>query len=104
MFWPWEVNTNFDVQMSMLLYKNDIRGVDMHGAPVTFSGEMTANDHFAHLIPPMQAGELIGHLVHLHFRDPNRFSAGEMYQHLDYWETIALLDPCEQHDQVVGWI
>ena len=62
-----------DVQMSMLLYKNDIRGVDMHGAPVTFSGEMTANDHFAHLIPPMQAGELIGHLVHLHFRDPNRF-------------------------------
>ena len=104
MFWSWEVNPNFDVQMSMLLYKNDIRWVDMHGTPVTFSGEMTANDHFAHLIPRIQADELIGHLAHLQFRDPNRFSAGEMHQHLDYWETIALLDPCEQHDQVLGWI
>ena len=104
MFWPWEVNTNFDVQMSMLLYKNDIRWVDMHGAPITFSGEMTANDHFAHLIPRIQADGLIGHLAHLQFRDPKRFSAGEMHQHLGYWETIALLDPCKQHDQVLGWI
>ena len=52
-----------------------------------------------------RADELIGHLAHLQFRDPNRFfAAGEMHPHLDYWETIALLDPCEQHDQVLRWI
>ena len=88
----------------MPLCKGDIRWVDMHGAPVTVGGEMTANDHLAHLIPRIQAGELIGYIEHLHFRDPNRFSAGELHQHLDYWETIALFDPCEQHDQVLGWI
>ena len=76
----------------------------MHGAPVTFSGEITANDHFAHLIPRIQVDALIGHLAHLHFWDPNRFSAGEKHPHLDYWKTITLLDPGEQHDQVLGWI
>ena len=45
---------------------------------------MTANDHLAHLIPRIQADKLLGHIDHLHCRDPNRFSAGCITIALNY--------------------
>ena len=71
---------------------------------VTPSGEMTANVHLEHIIPWAQAEKLLGHIDQLHFWDPNSFSAGELHNHLGYWEKIATLNPCEQHDQVPRWI
>ena len=63
---------------------------------------MTACDHDR--LQKIQKGELIGDISELLFRDPNRFRAGELHSHFEYWQYIAQESRSPQQAQILGWI
>ena len=63
---------------------------------------MAACDHDR--LQKIRKGELIGDISELFFRDPNRFRAGELHSHFEYWQYIAQESPFPQQAQILGWI
>jgi len=104
MFWHWEVDAQFDTQMSIKVVKNDVIWVDLHGNPVTVITGMTANSSVTQVISKVECGETIGDIGDLIFRDPRQFRAGELHNNVGYWEEIVRKNPSEQHATILGWV
>ena len=47
---------------------------------------------------------LIGDILELFFRDPNRFQAGELHSYFEHWQYSAQESPSLQQAQILGWI
>ena len=63
---------------------------------------MAACDHDR--LQKIRKGELIGAILELFFRDPNRFQAGELHSYFKYWQYSAQESPSPQQAQILGWI
>lgn len=90
--------------MSIEAVKNNVRWIDIHGNPVLVSRGITANANVGKVIQSMERGEKLGYIEELAFRDPNQFCAGELHNHVSYWEMIAQRNPSINHEPILRWI
>ena len=100
--WLWENSESFDRRLQEL-QDNEIEipmtWVDCYGNTVKVGGEIAAFDRDR--LQKIQTGELIGDISELLLRGLNRFRAGELHNHFEYWQYITRESPSPQQAQIL---
>ena len=78
--------------------------MNFRGHPVKVNGETTPNQQLFNRVNQVQAGEIIGHVEEVYFRNPNHFRAGELHNHYSVWQDISHVLPPDKQSEILGWI
>lgn len=74
--------------------------VDLLGHPVEVGRDVTAPVANTSL-QRIQNGESVGDLSKLLFSNPSSFEAGELHNHIEYWEYVAQVSPAPKQSEVI---